>query len=77
MAVLLMLILFMAALWFFLRETGMPASLSATTLSDWVDDLEPWAPLLLAMTVMPYYLNKHHSARIARWVGSDPSRRDR
>lgn len=48
-----MLILFMAALWFFLRETGMPASLSATALSNWVDDLGPWAPILLAtMMVM-------------------------
>ncbi len=48
-----MLILFMATLWFFLRETGMPTSLSATALSDWVDDLGPWAPILLAtMMVM-------------------------
>lgn len=49
----LILILFMAVLWFFLRETGMPASLSATALSAWLDDLGPWAPILLAtMMVM-------------------------
>lgn len=51
--VFLILILFMAVLWFFLRGTGMPASLSAAALTAWLDDLGPWAPILLAtMMVM-------------------------
>jgi hypothetical protein len=27
--------------------------------------------LLMAMIVLPYYLNKHQGARIARWLGRD------
>ena len=44
----LVLILMVTGLWFFLRAMDMPASLSAAALSAWLDDLGPWAPILLA-----------------------------
>ncbi|MBS0002771.1 MAG: TVP38/TMEM64 family protein [Thioalkalivibrio sp.] len=46
-AVLLALSVLMVVLWVFLREMGMPASLSTAALSQWLEGLGPWAPVLL------------------------------
>lgn len=46
-AVLLALAVLMLVLWVFLREMGMPASLSTAALSAWLEGLGAWAPVLL------------------------------
>lgn len=51
--VLLALTGLMVVLWVVLREMGMPASLSTTALSMWLEGLGPWAPgLLMAMMIL-------------------------
>jgi uncharacterized membrane protein YdjX (TVP38/TMEM64 family) len=52
-AVVVVLVLGVAVLWFALRELGMPATLSSPAISAWLADLGAWGPVLLAaMMVM-------------------------